>query len=104
MGITSVRAFVRGTSRVTLEDVLDHFDHVCKLVGSEHVGIGSDADVTTNSGGTEWSGSRVAELNHPRRIFDLAEGMVRRGYSDRSIEGMLGINFQRAIGAIFAES
>ena len=45
MGITMVRAFVGATRRVTIQNVLDHIDHLAKLVGVEHVGIGSDVDL-----------------------------------------------------------
>jgi membrane dipeptidase len=98
MGITRVRAFVSRRGRATIEDVLDHFDHVAKLVGVEHIGIGSDAGV---------DGSRPAPhldvpgLNHSRGLFDLTAGLVRRGYSDTAITGMLGGNFQRALASIF---
>src|ERR1017187_9797227 len=45
MGITMVRPFVRSAPRVTIEHVLDHFDHLTKLAGVEHAGIGSDVDL-----------------------------------------------------------
>ena len=37
--------FVRDREPTTIEHVLDHFDHVVKLVGIEHVGVGSDIDL-----------------------------------------------------------
>ena len=45
MGLSFVRIFVRGSEPTTLEHALDHFDYVRDLVGMEHIGIGSDADV-----------------------------------------------------------
>ena len=36
-----------------------------------------------------------------RRIFDLTEGLIRRGYDNRAIELILGGNFQRALTAIW---
>ena len=45
MGITMVRSFVRSAGPVTIEHVLDHFDHLTRLVGVEHAGIGSDVDL-----------------------------------------------------------
>src|SRR5262249_6778509 len=45
LGITSVRHFVKCKGTTTIEDVLDHFDHAIKLVGVEHVGLGSDFDL-----------------------------------------------------------
>ncbi|MGI9067898.1 MAG: dipeptidase [Pyrinomonadaceae bacterium] len=45
MGITGVRMFVKSDEPTTVEHALDHFDHAVKLVGVEHVGVGSDMDL-----------------------------------------------------------
>ncbi|MGH8204087.1 MAG: dipeptidase [Steroidobacteraceae bacterium] len=45
MGITGVRNFVRSREPTTIEHIVDHVDHVVKLAGIEHVGIGSDSDL-----------------------------------------------------------
>jgi len=45
MGITGVRNFVKDREPTTVEDIVDHIDHVVRLVGIEHVGIGSDSDL-----------------------------------------------------------
>ena len=45
MGITAVAAFVSGRRRATIEDVLDHFDHVARRSASSTSGIGSDVDL-----------------------------------------------------------
>lgn len=94
MGITGVRAFLSPRRRATIEDVLDHFDHVAKLAGVEHLGIGSDAglDATRPAPYLEVEG-----LHHPGRVFDLTRGLLRRGYSEQAISGILGRNFQRAL-------
>ena len=46
MGISNFNWFVSDNSRSTLEDLLDHFDYVIKLVGLDHVGVGSDFELT----------------------------------------------------------
>ena len=40
-----MRMFVKGDASTTVEHMLDHIDHVVKLTGVEHVGIGSDMEV-----------------------------------------------------------
>lgn len=45
MGITGVRNFVSAKEPTAVPQIVDHIDHVAKLVGVEHVGIGSDADL-----------------------------------------------------------
>jgi len=36
-------------------------------------------------------------LDHPKRVYDIAEGLIRRGYSDADIRGVLGLNFKRML-------
>jgi len=96
IGLTSVRHFVRATDPVTMEDALDHFDHAMKLVGVEHIGIGSDFDLDPHPT------YDIPGLNHAERIYALTEGLVRRGYTNRQMELILGANFQRTLEAIWS--
>jgi len=96
MGITMVRGFVRAGGPATMENVLDHIDHVVGLTGVEHVGVGSDVDLD----GRDLHSPRKYDLDgidYAKKIFDLTEGLVRRSYSNRNIELILGGNFQRAL-------
>jgi membrane dipeptidase len=118
MGITGVRMFVKVDEPTTIEHVLDHFDHVRKLIGSEHLGVGSDIDLygydkmppelnkQLRAGYKGSYGFRekidVEGLDHPKRMFDLTEGLIRRKYSDTEIEGVLGGNFKRVLGQIWS--
>lgn len=95
IGMTGVRRFVRATDPVSVEDALDHFDHAAKLVGVEHVGLGSDTDLDGRGPLGDIEG-----LNHARRVYELTEGLIRRGYSDHDIALMLGGNFERVLGAV----
>jgi membrane dipeptidase len=114
MGISSVRMMVSAQEPTTIENVLDHYDHVARLVGVEHVGVGSDIDLDgydklppslrakmltgyKNSPAFRGRGD-IDGLNHPQRVFDLTEGLIRRRYSDGDIENILGGNFRRALG------
>ncbi len=96
LGITSVRQFVRANGRATVEDVLDHFDHAVRLVGVEHVGLGSDFDLDAHPA------YDIAGLNRCSRVYELTEGLLRRGYSNADVALMLGGNFQRALRQIQA--
>jgi membrane dipeptidase len=115
MGITGVRNFVRDKEPTTVENIVDHIDHVVKLVGIEHVGIGSDADL---NGYDDMPEDQRKELraaykasyafrdkldtdgfDHPRKTFDLTESLLKRGYSDENIAAVLGGNFRRLLGA-----
>jgi membrane dipeptidase len=104
MGITFVAAFVSSRQPATVEDVLDHFDRVARLAGVEHVGLGSDVDLDARDPRTGRVRLlyQVRGLTPARRVFDLTEGLIRRGYSDHAIELILGGNFQRTLGEIWA--
>ena len=117
MGITGVRMFVRSEEPTTIEHVLDHFDHVRKLIGPDHLGVGSDMDLygydampaeLNKKLRASYKGSYgfrekidIEGLDHPKRIFDLTEGLVRRKYNDRDIQNILGGNFVRVISEIW---
>jgi membrane dipeptidase len=100
-GVTMVRSFVRSYGRVTMENVLDHIDHLVDLVGVEHVGIGSDVDLNGRDAASAPRRFDLDGVDYSKKIFDLAEGLIAREYSDRDIELILGGNFQRALGDIW---
>jgi len=114
MGITGVRMFVKDKEPTTVEDIVDHIDHVVKLVGIDHVGIGSDSDLM---GYDHMPPDQYKQLkagykasyafrdkidtdgfDHPRKVFDLTAALIRRGYSDSNIQAVLGGNFRRLLG------
>lgn len=103
IGITIVRGFVARRARPTLDDFLDHFDHVARLVGVEYVGLGSDVDLDALDPAT--GGPRpyysLRGLHVASRSFQLADGLLRRGYRASDVELVLGGNFRRALGAIW---
>src|SRR5262245_39312182 len=117
MGITGVRMFVKTTEPTTVEDVLNHFDHVRDLIGPEQLGVGRDIDLEGDDdmppelnkqlrAGYKGSyGFRdkidIEGLDHPKRMFGLTEGLIRRKYTDAQIEGILGGNFSRVLSKIW---
>jgi membrane dipeptidase len=118
MGVTGVRMFVKNDEPTTVEHFLDHFDHVKKLAGVEHLGVGSDIDLDgyddmpaeenkrLRAGYKGSYGFRekidIEGVDHPKRIFDLTEGLIRRKYTDREIEMVLGGNFKRVLAQIWS--
>jgi membrane dipeptidase len=117
MGITGVRMFVKGSEPTTVEDFFDHIDYVAKMIGVEHVGIGSDSDLQGYDDmppaeykalKDSYKGSYgfrdkidIEGIDHPKRMFDVTEGLIRRKYNDAQILGILGGNFQRVLSDIW---
>jgi membrane dipeptidase len=104
IGISVLPMMVAGRRPATLDGILDHFDHAAGLVGVEHVGLGSDTDVDAIDPRTRRvrSGYGVRGLRHEVRVFEIAEGLLRRGYSQADVAGILGGNFQRALTRIWS--
>jgi membrane dipeptidase len=117
MGITGVRMFVRNEEPTTIEHFVDHIDYVAKLTSIEHVGLGSDMDLYGYDAMKPEENKRLRDsykgtygfrekidiegINHPQRMFDVAEALIRRKYSDRNIELVLGGNFKRVLAEIW---
>src|SRR5260370_22139931 len=102
LGVTMVRSFVRAGGAATIENFLDHIDHIVKLVGVEHVGLGTDVDLDGRDVPTRSPRrSDLDGIDYARKIYDLTEGLIRRKYSSGNIELILGGNFQRALSSIW---
>ena len=115
MGITGVRNFVSKTDPTTIVNYVDHIDHVVKLVGIDHVGVGTDSDLygyddTSPEMNKMLRGAYkdsyafrekidIDGFDHPLKMFDLTEELIRRNYSDANIRAVLGGNFQRLLTA-----
>ena len=72
---------------VHLNVMLDNIDYAVKLVGIDHVGIGSDFDGV--------GGELVAELKSVKDYPALVDGLMQRGYSEADIRKILGENMLR---------
>jgi membrane dipeptidase len=76
---------------VSVSRLVDHIDHVVKLVGMDHVGIGSDFD------GVQITLSDLATVAD---LPNLTKELLRRGYSPADIEKILGGNMLRVMEAV----
>ena len=104
MGMCGCPDFVTNEGTVkqpTLEELLDHVDHIRDLVGAEHIGVGADF--------VDWQGPwYVAETLPPfpqrfenwTMIPNLTQGLLQRGYADNDIENVLSGNFLKVYGKI----
>jgi membrane dipeptidase len=74
--------------RPPLKSLIDHIDHIAKVAGVDHVGLGSDFDGV--SGATPQGMDSAADL--PK----ITQALVDRGYSASDIHKILGGNLLRA--------
>jgi membrane dipeptidase len=117
IGVVAAPPFLTSHARPTIEHMLDHIDYIAHLVGWQHVAIGTDwplqapdeflrqvfmplaktigfrdedqLDVT----------QRLTGFDDCRDLPNITRGLVKRGYQDEQIKGILGENALR----VFAE-
>lgn len=77
---------VDGGENVTVMDMVDHIDHIVKLVGPDHVGLGSDFDGI---------GPPPKGIETVDQTPNVTRELVKRGYSDEDILKILGGNHMR---------
>ena len=79
-------------ARPNVQDLVDHIDHVKKVVGIDSVGIGTDFD----------GGGGVVGCDDVSGMIHVTEELIRRGYTDREIEKIWGGNFVRVFDKVIA--
>jgi len=111
--------FLRPDSRPRAADVIAHIDHIARVAGEDHVGIGTDngvlpttLDEETKAKLKEWQEQRikagiaapgeavgvyplVEDYNSVDRYRRLVADLARRGWSDARLEKLMGGNFLR---------
>jgi membrane dipeptidase len=73
--------------KVTWEKIVEHIDHVAKVAGVDHVGLGSDFDGATMPLGME----------DATKLPKLTEALLKKGYSEGDVEKILGGNILRVM-------
>ena len=86
--VTFVPGFLTRTEKATLADVANHMDHLRKVAGADHVGIGSDFD------GIQ---SVPAGLEDVSKYPALTAELLRRGWPEEDIRKALGLNVLRVM-------
>ncbi len=86
-----MREYAQRLPPVGVGRIVDHIDHIVKLVGVDHVGIGSDFD------GVQITTSDLASVAD---LPNLTKELLRRGYSEADVNKILGGNMLRVMDAM----
>jgi len=78
-------------SAATLEDAVAHIDHVVKVAGVDHVGIGSDFDGIS---------SVPAGLEDVSKMPHLTRALLKKGYTEADLKKILGGNHLRVLRTV----
>jgi len=79
--------------RTPLSLLIDHIDHVAKVAGIDHVGIGSDFDGIPLTGAP-------AGMEDMSKLPNITLELMKRGYADADIKKVLGENFLRVMAEV----
>jgi membrane dipeptidase len=80
-------------ARGSIHDLLDHIDHIAKVVGTEYIGIGSDFDGVN---------TLPTQLEDASCYPYITQGLIDRGYTDEQIKAILGGNLLRVMRGVEA--
>jgi membrane dipeptidase len=73
-------------SELSLDLLLDHYDYMVKLLGIDHVAIGTDSSIDVRTSGF------VRGVDSPAEGKNIIRGLITRGYSDDDILKITGGN------------
>jgi membrane dipeptidase len=90
------RSYMDRIPRPPLSMLIDHIDHIVKVAGIDHVGLGSDFDGV--------SGQLPQGLDSPADIPKITQALLDRGYSAEDIRKILGGNLLRVFREVEAVS
>ncbi len=77
--------------RPPISKLIDHFDYIAKLVGTDYIGIGSDFDGISVT---------PLEMDDVTYLPNLTRELIKRGYSVEDIKKILGGNFLRILKSV----
>jgi membrane dipeptidase len=86
-----VEEYARRLPPVSVSRIVDHIDYIVKLVGIDHVGVGSDFD------GIQ---AVPVDLKNVSELPNLTKELLRRGYTEADIDKILGGNILRVMEAV----
>ncbi|HVX06123.1 MAG TPA: membrane dipeptidase [Rhodanobacteraceae bacterium] len=123
MGIYMLPFLTPENRQPMLADYMQHLLHALKICGEDHVGIGTDTAFFTVTDaelkalkqeaedrrrqGVAAPGENrppyIPDINTPRKLERIADALLKHGYSARVAEKVLGLNFSRALKAIWTD-
>lgn len=118
IGVVALPSFLSKQPGATVQHYMDHVDYITRLVGYEHVGVGTDWPMM----GPEYSVRMLSDIVAPtigfrpedrigvdtlvglseyRQFINITRGLVSRGYSDEQIRAILGGNWLRVMDQVW---
>ncbi len=114
VGVVGIGIFL-GANDIRTATLADHVAYYADLIGPRHVGIGLDYAFETEGGGDltqvtqrnpaywppdQYDWPRV-DCAHPSQLIELAAELIRRGWDEGDVAGVMGGNFMRVAEAVW---
>jgi membrane dipeptidase len=124
IGLNGYPAFVAKKDKPTVDDLIDHADYIANLVGVEHVSVGIDyyegmagvaSDIEAKAMYNGWVASGAWDprdyppppwhypqgIEMPDKLPNLTKALLRRGYSQKDVKNILGLNLIRVFNEVW---
>jgi len=120
MGIYMLPYLTPSPKQPTVDDYMRHMEHALKICGEDHVGVGTDVPLRVAEKDLENMRRQVEqrkkdgiaapgedrpvyipEMNTPRKMEIVTDSLLKRGYTSRVAQKVLGENFKRVFGEIW---
>ena len=88
--ITLYSGFLRREGEATINDAISHLEHAIRIVGIDHVGLGTDFD---GDGG-------IRGLANSAELLNFTRSLLERRYSEHDIQKIWGGNFLRVMSQV----
>lgn len=114
IGIAGIGVFL-GDNDIRTETIIRHMDYLAERVGAAHIGLGTDFEFKAPPGHSDlppgesaevwwpkafgYGGGGKTKIVPPEQIPEIADGLLRRGYTDADVAGIVGGNFLRVAEA-----
>lgn len=122
MGIYMLPYLTESPKQPMLDDFMQHMEHALKIMGEDHVGVGTDAPFLTvedkeleqmkkdmeerKKAGIAAPGEDrpilIPDMNTERKMERITDALLKRGHKSSAIEKILGGNFKRVFGEIWS--
>jgi membrane dipeptidase len=112
VGVSAIPNQLSGDKEQSIEDLLNHVDYIVNLIGVNHVGIGLDnvfedqveyhrqtakSIFKLDQIGQELNAPYMWGIESPEEWPNIVRGLVSRGYSNKEIEKIIGLNALKII-------
>ncbi len=120
MGLYMLPYLTPSPKQPALDDYMQHLEYALKICGEDHVGVGTDVPLRVVEKDLENMRSAVEQrkkdgisapgedrpvyipdMNTPRKMEIITDALLKRGYSSRQTQKVLGENFKRVFGRIW---